>query len=388
MQKKPVDDGGAWLADGVMFFGKALTYGYANARVRSMRPALLSRRQAEDLLKVNTSAAAIDYLSRTNYRNDFAGLPAKATDEERVELALGRNFSRTARKLLEITPKHNRRVLSAFLNRYDIHNMKTIMLGRKLGKGREETQALIVPAGTMSAREIASLVNAKGADDFHAALRGTAFGAKFLTSASMKHISQEQLRALFQNPAESAKLDVFLSALDFYYYEMASAIALGEGKDAQAIAKLLRSEADAKNIMMVLRLKKQGAERKAIAGLMVDGGKLSRATLEKLASAKDAHEVVSLSSGFFISQTGRDEFAAAEQRFGQDGMLSHFEVVFERSIARRSLHALRRSMMSVGAIVGFLLLKEEEMRNIQKIVRGKALRLPPDKVAEMLVLVG
>jgi len=38
--------------------------------------------------------------------------------------------------------------------------------------------------------------------------------------------------------------------------------------------------------------------------------------------------------------------------------------------------------------VGFLLLKELEMDNIEKIVNGKALGVPPERVAEMLVLVG
>ena len=98
--------------------------------------------------------------------------------------------------------------------------------------------------------------------------------------------------------------------------------------------------------------------------------------------------IAAQASSFFASATGRNEFAAAEKRFKEDGQLSHFEVVFEHSIARRSLHALRRSQMSIGAIVGFLLLKEEEMNNIRKIVRGKALGLPMERIAEMLVLVG
>ena len=113
-----------------------------------------------------------------------------------------------------------------------------------------------------------------------------------------------------------------------------------------------------------------------------------RQTIEASA-AKDVPDIASLASPFFfLSATGREEFAAAEQSYRQDGQLSHFEVVFERSLARKSLHALRRSMMSIGTIVGFLFLKEEEMRNIQKIVRGKELGMPPEKIAEMLIFVG
>jgi vacuolar-type H+-ATPase subunit C/Vma6 len=178
-----------------------------------------------------------------------------------------------------------------------------------------------------------------------------------------------------------------MSALDFYYYEMASSIMASGEKEAQVIVTLLSFEADAKNIMTILRLKRGGADKKTIMTHMVGGGRISKARLEKIASGKDVHESAQLSTVFFMTKTGRDEFAAAEQMYKKDGQLSHFEVVFERSIARRSLHALKRSIMSIGAIVGFLFLKEEEMHNIQKIVRGKALGLPPEKVSQMLTFV-
>ena len=388
MQKTKNTNQGAGNAADYLPFLKTLTYGYSNARVRAMRTHLLARRQAEDLLRVNTNAAVIEYLSRTTYKNDFSGMPHGTTDEERVEMGVSRNFARTAQKLLKITPAAGRPMVAAFLNRYDVHNIKTMMLAKKLGRQKEETQSMLIPAGSMTPKELNAMLSAKNADDFYAALRGTAFGEKFFVSASMRNIPKEQIKALFQNPnSDAAKLDMFMSALDFYYYEMASNLMAGGEKDAQAIVALLSFEADAKNIMTVLRLKRGGADRKTIMAHMVKGGRISKARLEKIAAGKDVHESAQLSSAFFMSKTGRDEFAAAEQMYKKDNQLSHFEVVFERSIARRSLHALKRSMMSIGAIVGFLFLKEEEMHNIQKIVRGKALGLPAEKVSQMLIFV-
>jgi vacuolar-type H+-ATPase subunit C/Vma6 len=70
-----------------------------------MRSGLLSARQAEDLLKLHSSAAIAEYLTRTHFREDFSGIPPKMNDEERVETAVGKNFARTAQKLLRITPE-------------------------------------------------------------------------------------------------------------------------------------------------------------------------------------------------------------------------------------------------------------------------------------------
>ena len=366
---------------------RPLVYGYSNARVRAMRPHLLSRRQAEDMLKVKTNAAVAEYLSRTGYRDDFTGMGAKISDEERVELAVSKNFARTAQKLLRITPKSSQMALRAFLGRYDILNIKTILLARKLGKGKQETEHLLIPAGSLTKREMEGMISAKTADELYEALRGSEFGAKFLTSASIKHIPKSEIRALLQKP-EEGKLDALLSALDSYYYEVAASAVSGGEKDLTIIIGLIRSEADAKNSITAMRLKKSGADRGIIMKSMVQGGNFTELQLGKMASAKGVPEIAALASSFFISATGKGEFAEAEAEYKKDGSLSHFEVVFEHSLARRSLHALRRSMMSLGAIIGFLFLKEEEMNNIRKIVRGKALGLPMEKTAEMLVFVG
>ena len=367
---------------------KPLVYGYSNARVRAMRTALLSQRQAEDLLKVKTNAAVAEYLGRTGYREDFAGMPAHVGEEERVELAVSRNFARTAQKLIRITPEQSKNTLRAFLGRYDVHNLKAILLARKLGKGIEETRSMLVPAGSLSQQELERMLSAKPADELYEAIRASIFGAHFLASASIRHIPKAQIKAVLQQPdSNAAKLDMLLFALDSYYYEVASLAASGGQGDSAILLNLIRSEADAKNAITIMRMKKGGADRREIMKSLVAGGNFTQRQLGNMADAKDFREAVKLASGFFISETGRSEFASAEKKYVADGQLSHLEVVFENSIARRSLHVLRRSMMSVGAIAGFLFLKEEEMNNIRKIVRGKALGLSPERIAEMLVFV-
>jgi len=368
---------------------KPLVYGYSNARVRAMRTSLLSRRQAEDLLKVRTNAAVAEYLARTNYRDDFAGIPSKVTEEERVEIAISRNFARTGQKLLRITPAQSRPTLRAFLGRYDVHNLKAVLLAKKLGRGKQETQHLLMPAGSLTSSELDRMLSAKSAEELYEAMRATEFGSKFLSSASIRHIPRSQIKAAMQHSdSQSAHLDLLMAALDSYYYEVAASAASGGEKDAQILLSLIRSEADAKNAITIMRMKKGGADKRSIMKNLVEGGSFTRAQLERMAEAKEFQEAARQASGFFISETGKAEFAAAEKRYKEDGQLSHFEVVFESSIARRSLKVLRRSMMSIGAIAGFLFLKEEEMNNIRKIVRGKALGIPLERTAEMLILVG
>ena len=264
--------------------------------------------------------------------------------------------------------------------------MKTILLAKKLGKSKEETQSLIMPAGSLKSAELERMLSAKNADELYLAIRGTEFGANFFSSVSIRKIPKTQIKAALQyNTSDTAKLDMFLTALDFYYYEMATSINTAGDKDTQAIVKLLRSEIDAKNMMTILRLKREKADRKTIMENMVDGGSIYRAQLEKLAAANEISDIIASISKFFISETGVEEFTRAEQLYKADNRLSQFEVVFEKSIARRSLHTLRSSILSIGAIAGFFLLKEEEMQNLKKIAHGKTMGIPSEQISEMLV---
>jgi V/A-type H+-transporting ATPase subunit C len=223
----------------------SLDYGYANARVHAMRTHLLSERFADDLLKLKTNAAVAEYLSRTAYRDDFAGMGANVDDESRVELAVSRNFARTGAKLLRITPKASRMALEAFLYRYDIHNLKTILLARKLGKARQETESMLLMAGSLGKDELFGLLSAKSSDELYDAIRGTRIGARFLSSGSVRGISRAQIKSAFSNPQEG-RLDLLMAALDSYYYEAAASAISPVEKDAKTIIGLLRFETDSK----------------------------------------------------------------------------------------------------------------------------------------------
>jgi len=375
----------SWLQDKLSY--KPLLFGYSNARVHAMRSSILSRRQVDDLLGVRTAAAVEEYLNRCGFSEDFSNLPASMPSEERVEIATGRNFARVAQKIISFTPSAGRGALLSMLGKYDVHNLRTLLMARKLSKGKEETRRLLIPAGSIGSLQLERILSAKDETEIYSAIGASEFGSKFLFSLPAHHAAKRK-KGKGQQDISGESLDALCNELDFYYYRTAFAAAGYGGRDADLIRGLLRSEADAKNIMSIMRLKREGVEKREIAKCLVDGGRFTKEQLSEMAGAKGVEEVVKLATSFFISQTGKGEFAAAEQKYHTDGQLSHFEVVFQNSIARRSLHALRRSSMSLGAIAGFLFLKEEEMKNIRKIVRGKSFGLPAERISEMLVLIG
>ena len=67
--------------------------------------------------------------------------------------------------------------------------------------------------------------------------------------------------------------------------------------------------------------------------------------------------------------------------------LTDLEIALEKSIAAQKVLAFHRVTLSVGVVIRFLLLKEEEMSNLRKIAKSKEFKIPEDEVRKMLVVV-
>jgi V/A-type H+-transporting ATPase subunit C len=367
---------------------RPLLYGYSNARVHAMRTFLLPRRDMENLVYLKSNEAVEEYLVKTPYKEDFNNISNEFSQEERVEIALNKNLSRTCKKLLNITPKSSRPALLAFLNRYDVHNLKTILFAKKLGKSKKETYHLLINAGSLTEEELEKIFSSNSTEELYNAIRSTQFGLGFLNSASIKNIPKSLIKkALLNASLTSAQIDFLIFALDSYYYEMLSKINLKEEKDAEFISRLLKSEIDAKNLLTIFRMKKEDIGPQEIMKNIIEGGNLSQSFLAEVAQKSIIQDALDMAKSFFTSEIGKADFQAAVEKFKKDGRLSGLEVAFENSIARKSLKVLHKSSMSIAALIGFLFLKEEEVNNLRKIVRGKSLNLSPEKILEMLVLI-
>jgi V/A-type H+-transporting ATPase subunit C len=171
-----------------------------------------------------------------------------------------------------------------------------------------------------------------------------------------------------------------MQALETHYYRQLPQLIKGFYKDDKLILDLFKSEIDAKNIANIFRAKQAGLTEEETRQMVFESGNLSPASLEELIKAKDVE------AGVNALRKEYDLLPALEA-FKKDGSLIHFEVALEKGIAGQGLKALSRSILSLGSIIGFLFLKEEEVSNIRKIVRAKEYDLPQNKIKEMMVLV-
>jgi len=367
--------------------GRALKYGYSNARVRAMKGLLLKQAFLEEAIRVGSVEAMAELLQRTGYKSELAAASVSYKGSMLIEMAASRNFSRNVRKLVRITPESDRKALQALLVRWDLMNLKTLLNARRLGKSYDEIKPYLLEVGGL------------GEDDFRRILKADG-------RAVEREIRSTGLWQWMRRTSENAALDLkgmsgssggrgaagdsrIESVVDSYIYIiMDNALAEVGGKETADIRKTLRREADAKNAMIIERLKRHNIAADRIRKSLIRGGTMNAQMTDKLIEAKDQSAMLAILKQRFPRLDIRGEKGERGEK-GGDGRasLTELEVALEKTIAAQKVGAFGRSILSAGVIFGFLLLKEEELNNLRKIAKGKEFRMSEADVREMLVVV-
>lgn len=355
---------------------RALKYGYSNARVKAMKGLLLKQGQLDEMIRVATVQAMVELLNKTGYKNELASASVEYSGSALVELAASRNFAKVVRKLLKITPKGDQNVLRALLIRWDLMNLKSLMHAKRLKRNYDDVKPYLFEVGGLTEDDFKRIMKADDATIMKE-LRRTELGEKMLSISTMS--LNRRMKESFTNALRS--LDMFLqmeTIIDAYIYLfMDHALSEVGAKEVESVRGILKREIDAKNILIIERLKRYNTSKEKIIGNLIKGGTINDAIIEKLVDAKDLQAVVNII---------KPKFRQIEIR-GDRLKLTDLEIALEKSVAAQKVLAFHTNVLSVGVIIGFLLLKEEEINNIRKIAKCKEFKIPENEVREMLVVV-
>ncbi len=360
---------------------KPLVYGYANARVHGLYSRFLTPDQQHAMLSAPSTDSIVELLERTSYKDDLVALSLQFKGDDLLELAVSRNFARFSKLLLSFSPQEARPVLRALMGRWDAHNIKVVLLARRQKKPFEQVVPYLVLAGSMPQDTLHELYGAKDGDEVLHLLRTSPVGRSITESRNGDVRGAERLRKLILTCDSADSLQPLLDELYRLVYQIAmrSTKSLGDA-DSEAVGRMLARAADEKNLSTTLRLLAVEVKPSEVKRYLVPGGMIPATKWVELAQA-GAESPVAQRLAWRMGCT------AALQTYAKDHSISNFEVALARISVDQSVRAFKRSQLSIGVLVGALLLKEQEMANIRKIVRGHALRLSGDEIEKMLVQV-
>ncbi len=354
---------------------RPLQYGYSNARVHGMKGLLLPKDSYENLLNLETVEAMIEFLQRTHYKTYLLDAAAKYTGSRVIESASGKHYAAIASKLKKIAPKADIEIIDALLAKWDVINLKLIVVSKKYTKNFSEIKPSIVAAGSLTEDDLKKLYESDERDIFNE-LRRTKFGRE-LFSQNTHRINPDVIKS-FRKAFSVDNYSELQAILDTYGYVLIEKF-LGKylsENDVRKIYGLLQAEIDALNICTIERLKRAGiADPDKIKQYLVEGGTLRKLDIPALIESKE------LSFSLPIIKRRFSEFNIE----GVSNIVD-LEIAIQKALAARKLRIFHRTLFSVGTLLGFLFLKEEEMNNLRKIAKGKEFGISKDDLLKSLLI--
>jgi V/A-type H+-transporting ATPase subunit C len=337
-------------------------YTYPNARVRGRMGRLFTEKQFSEIVESNNIEEV---------KNFLRGVPeyAKYIDKYPLEKALDTQLAETYDLIARISPDNIKEAFSFLLKKWDIKNIKSIIIAKKAGLSRDETLELIVPFGALRDK-LDALIESKDINDVLNGLEGTEY--------------PQILEDVIPVYEETGILLPLEASLEKYLLEnLLRTTATPEEDNTSFLHKYIGNIVDTNNIKTILRAKSDGLRFDDIEPYMIsDGYQIREWKLKDLMEAEDVAGVVNGLEGTDYAPLLSEALA----EYSETGSIATFETALDNHVNEAAKSIALKNQFGIGPMIGFLNRKEVEIRNLKIIARGKREEgFSPSMIKEMLI---
>ncbi|MFZ2454861.1 MAG: V-type ATPase subunit [Candidatus Altiarchaeia archaeon] len=342
---------------------RPINYAYPNTRVKAWKSFMLKDEDIRALASSKNLEEYVGLLEHTSYKNEISKISSMEINAIE-DLALS-NYMRLGETARRVAPKNASPFFDALLLTHEVMLLKRIL--NKLEEGIEGKNLNIdyslfsANIGADAKRIIKGLPDTKTKADAMELFRNTKYD--FLL-----RVSSEEMKI----PGYAQSL------LDMYYLKtLWESIGTLSSKDAAIASKLIGAEIDTINIIVLMRAKQGGykAEKFLVPASYKLGDKL------KELAGKDVSEIVSALS----ATPYKYALSEAVKSYEKDGSLQSFETGFKKYLMKEYRNAFKNSMFTLGVLLGFIRIKEYELRNLRSIAVAVNNGLDPKDIMELVI---
>lgn len=345
-----------------VFGGSGGNYAYVTARVRAKKNQLLGADAYPKLLAREASEIA-RALQEGQYKAEIDELAARHRGADLVERATRLNLGRTYAQIVGFATGELALTIAAYLARYDVYNVKTILRGKFAKAKPEHILDETIPAGTLAPR-LAELARLEKIEDVVEALHGTPFHKVLVAQTEGRQLSN---------------LIEVENELDRAYYATLLENVPQSGRANKAFISWIRNEIDVVNLKTLFRLRFARVtdwEPYFLAG----GTDVTRDSAARIVRGTD-EEVISEVGTLDVAP----EVVDATRRSLSSGNLSAVATSLDKELVRDAQDFSHRAPLSVLPVVDFILRKKIEADNLRAIAYGKQTGLPTSTIEELLI---
>ncbi len=336
-------------------------YTYPNARVRARTGRLFTEKEFSEIVESEDIEEVKNYLR---------GIPdyAKYVDKYPLEKALDTQLAETYDLIARITPDNSKEIFKFLLKQWDIKNIKSIIIAKEAGLTTEETLDMVVPFGELSDK-LDTLIEAENVTEVINGLEGTEY-PKVLEDAIPIY-------------NETGLLLPLEDALDKYLLRnLLRASATPEDDNTSYIHNYVGTMVDVANIKMIIRAKADNLKYDDIESYMInDGYQVREWKLKELMEAEDVEGVISSLEGTDYAPM----LSEAMSDYNATHSMASFESSLDNHVVKTAKTISLKNQFGIGPMIGFLSGKENEVKNLKIIARGKREGgYSPSMIKEML----
>ncbi|MBN2309806.1 MAG: V-type ATPase subunit [Candidatus Hydrogenedentes bacterium] len=333
-----------------------------------MKSMLFDRAQYEDLLDQADLSMLIEVLLNSPYGHEMAEALTRFQGAAAVEEAVSRNLAENYRRLVALCRGREEiggvSPVAVFFERWDLIAAKSLLRARHAGLHPRAAMAVLVPGPGMG---VALLRELAEREDMEGLVHGLAAWNPALCAPLVDAL------AVY---AAERDVSVLEERLDrSYFVEQAARLTEPGDDDCELLRHVLQMEIDRINLRIVFR---SGDD--ARAARLVEGGTLSRRTLQGMADAPSAAEAME-----FLGNTAYRELVEGLFQFLQSARFSPLERLFDLFIITYLKRIARVRVLSLAVLMHYAWLKYNEVMNLRLIAQGEARHLPRGRIREELV---
>jgi V/A-type H+-transporting ATPase subunit C len=342
-------------------------YIYVCTRMRVRKASLIPREEYQRML--NMSLPEITrIIEETAYKQEIDELGTIFKGIDLIEVALSWNLAKEYQKIQEITPGTLKQFTRAYLRRWDIQNVLTILRGKLQGEKAGKIKEILIPAGSLDRVVLDRMLAEDSTDRIIDMLKG--------------HRMYPVIASEYPAAKESGSFSHMENELYKQFYGEIIADAESGIKGGDLFLDFIRLDINIKNVKTLFRLRVDGSETDA-REMYIHGGDLSAADFAALNAIREQGEFVDMLK---VRIRSKPILSLLDEMKGDTSVHRDMEVRLTRVQLEQMERLSKRHPFSIHPILVYLEKKKYEVFNLRALARGKESKLPSETIAEYLVM--
>ncbi len=342
-----------------------MKYAYSNGRVKAMEAKLVSRQTMSGIINAKDGSAMLSLLFQTDYKREISDYGGVGIKTEQIDFALSKNLARDVNKLYAISPKEDRGVIRMIIGKWDLYNIKLALEAKDRGLGYDSIAMYLIDCGRYGTAVVKDVMR-EGTIEL--------MFSRFMVNSPYRSI----LSPAHDVYAKGRNMNETIAAIDRGYYGSLARAVRKRDSLSGATAKVMGMEIEMVNALTLIRAKNLGLKFQEIQNDLIWGGRQDRKELQRTYDSAPNVESV-------IRQIKSFDLRNALEVYRRNGQLLSFEIGMRNGIFDSSMRLLRHAVLSFGAIIAYMYMKEIEVYTLRILINSAYYGLSKEDLSRLMI---